>query len=102
MHVDTLLHKKLKDASIHASRLKVLMKTSKSLLNHSKLTLTGLARGLISNASTKSNINKMNSLIGNIKLYHERKVVYRTLNHWVIGARGAINLLVDWSSASPG
>ena len=102
MHVGTLLHKKLKDASIHESRLKVLMETSKSLLNHSKLTLTGLARGLKNRANTKSNINKMNSLIGNEKLYQERKVFYRTLNSWVIGSRTAINVIVDWSSASPG
>ena len=87
MHVGPLLHKKLKDASIHASRLKVLMETSKSLLSHSKLTLTGF---------------KMNSLIGNEKLYQERKVVYKTLNHWIIGSRDTINLIVDWSSASPG
>lgn len=102
MHVGQLLHKKLKDASIHASRLKVLMETSKSLLNHSKLTLTGLARGLVSKAKTKSSINKMDSLIGNVKLYEDRSVVYKTLNHWIIGSRTSINLLVDWSSASPG
>lgn len=102
MHVVTLLHKKLKDASIHASRLKVLMETSKSLLNHSKLTLTGLARGLRSKANTKSNINKMDSLIGNTKLYADRKVIYKTLNHWILGLRNSINLIVDWSSASPG
>lgn len=102
MHVGALLHKKLKDASIHASRLKVLMETSKSLLNHSKLTLTGLARGLKSKANTKSNINKMDSLIGNTKLYDDRKVIYKTLNHWTIGSREHIYLIVDWSSASPG
>lgn len=102
MHVKALLHKVYEETSINRARLNVLLLASGALLEHNKLTVTGLGRSIIDKNKTKHNINKMNRLVGNKLLYKDNLLIYKTAAEHILGGKRCPVILVDWSSVTPG
>jgi len=99
MQVVTLLHKVIKKSCpfIHSKRLTSLLSAADSLLNHGKLTLSSLGRHLKGKAKVKNKIKKIDRLIGNPYVMHERIDYYKTIAINTIGNRKEITIIVDWS-----
>jgi hypothetical protein len=74
----TLLHKKFAKELpfIHKARLNCLISTCMTASTGNKLFLTGLGRNAVSTTKTSSNIEKVNRLLGNERLYRERANFY--------------------------
>jgi hypothetical protein len=73
-----------------------------SLLRFRKLTVTGLGQGIKNKTTVKHNINRMNRLVGNEKLYEERIDLYKGLAHELLLGLPRLIILVDWSAITPG
>lgn len=94
-----LLHKMFKKElpSIHKIRLAALMDATSTLIKVNKLTLTSLGRNLPSNVNTRSNIKRMDRLIGNSKLQQESVEFYKTMNRYLIAEYTSPWIHVDWT-----
>ncbi|MGF1798642.1 IS4 family transposase, partial [Photobacterium swingsii] len=73
-----ILHESLENQcpNIHKKRLKSLMDSVQSLLSNDALTLTLLGRSLPSKAKTKHCIKRVDRLLGNNHLHHDRLDIY--------------------------
>ncbi len=100
MRVVQLLHKHLKESlpQIHLKRLNSLIKTSSSLLTTAHLSLTSLGRHTQGLAQVKNKIKMVDRLLGNQKLYSEKRDIYQATAAMAIGSLRMIDILVDWSS----
>ena len=99
MQLIKLLHKTFKKelSSVHATRLKNLMQASATVINTNKLTLTALGRNLSKKGKTRSNIKKIDRLLGNTKQHEETMSYYNVMSSYLIteGSRPWIH--IDWS-----
>ncbi len=103
MQVRKLLQKKFEIASnIHQKRLNIFLLAGETLSQSANLSVVGLGRGLINQHLTKSNINRMDRLVGNIKLFDDRITIFSVLNSLIINKNSNPRIIVDWSSATPG
>jgi hypothetical protein len=94
-----LLHKKFAKELpfIHKIRLSCLMSTCITASTSNKLFLTGLGRNTVSKTKTSSNIEKVNRLLGNKHLYHERSSFYATMAAQLIPRWMSPWIHIDWS-----
>lgn len=94
-----LLHKQFTKELpfIHKIRLNSLMTACTSAALNNKLFLTGLGRNISSNTKTSSNIEKVNRLLGNKHLHHERRAFYQSMAAKLIPRWMSPWLHVDWS-----
>lgn len=99
MRVMKVLHKILSKSvpGMHKVRLQALLCGVESLLGGAFLTVTALGRHLPSQALTKHNIKRMDRLLSNPYLHHERPMIYQTICQWLIGQQSRPVILVDWS-----
>ena len=74
--------------AIHAKRLQSLFATTQALLTGQRLTLTRIGRALSSSALVKHNIKRVDRLLGNLHLAHERQRIYATLATLLITPHG--------------
>lgn len=95
----TLLHKKFAKELpfIHKIRLNCLMSTCITASTSNKLFLTGLGRNAVSKTKTSSNIEKVNRLLGNEHLYHERSEFYAVMAAQLIPRWMSPWIHIDWS-----
>lgn len=101
MQVGKLLQKTFQDAcNIHQKRLNTFLTAAEVLSNCSDLSVVGLGRGLINRYRTKSNINRMDRLVGNTNLFADKFAIYSALNKLIIPTKSRPRIIVDWSSAS--
>ena len=95
----TLLHKQFSKELpfVHKIRLNSLMSACITASTGNKLFLTGLGRNTISTTKTSSNIEKVNRLLGNEHLYHERAYFYSSMAAQLIPRWMSPWIHIDWS-----
>lgn len=95
----TLLHKKFSKelTFVHKTRLNSLMSSCITASTSNKLFLTGLGRDAVSKKKTSSNIEKVNRLLGNKHLYHERLAFYAAMSKQLIPRKMSPWIHIDWS-----
>ena len=99
MQLTRLLHKTFENelVHIHKKRLNALFTAVSALTIYSSVTLTALGRNIQSKAQVRSNIKKMDRLLGNHHLWNERESIYALMAHRLIGADSRALIHVDWS-----
>ena len=99
MQLMKLLHKTFQKElpSIHITRLKNVMDASETLVRANKLTLTALGRNLPGKAKTRSNIKKIDRLLGNPHVQVDRIAFYKQMISRVITENSLPWIHVDWS-----
>lgn len=99
MPVVTMLQRYLRTAcaTIHATRLHVLVAAVDAVTRGGRLTLTGLGHTLHSRTSIKHTIKRMDRLLGNTHLQCERLLIYAAVTRHVLGAQTRPVIAVDWS-----
>ncbi|MCU7961408.1 IS4 family transposase [Shewanella sp. SW32] len=105
MQVLTILHQSLYQhcPEIHQKRLNTLMVACRALINADCLTLTHLGRHIDGTSThTKHSIKRMDRLLGNPHLHHERMAVYQWHAKWLLTAHTMPTILVDWSDMREG
>lgn len=68
-----------------------------SALVRGRLTLSGLAQGLIGDGAVRHRVKRVDRLLSNVLLHRERLLFYRLLCDLLIGHRREPVLIVDWS-----
>lgn len=99
MHLMKLLHKTFekKLPFIHKLRLKNIIDASSTVIKTSQLTLTALGRNFPRKTKTRSNIKKMDRLLGNVHLQREAIEVYKVMNSYLIREHSQPWIHIDWS-----
>ena len=99
MHALRLLHKRFTEAlpELHATRRRALFASVEGLLSGHSLWLSELGRHLPGRAKEKHKIKRVDRLLGNHRLHHERLAIYRWLARWVMGGCRHPSIIVDWS-----
>jgi len=99
MHALKVLHKKLKQTcpDIHQKRLTILVNATQALLAGQRLSLTQLGRCLQSKAKVKHNIKRIDRLLGNPHLHHERHEIYGFICQELLKGNTQPLIIVDWS-----
>lgn len=94
-----LLHKALGESfpEVHRSRLRALLVSVEGLLRGRELWLSELGRHLPGRAKEKHKIKRVDRLLGNPHLQHERLGLYRWLARQLMGGCRHPSILVDWS-----
>ena len=94
-----LLHKTLAQAlpEIHLTRLRALMASVEGLLCGRQLWLSELGRHLPGRAKEKHKIKRVDRLLGNARLQHERRTLYQWLARQLVGGCRHPSILIDWS-----
>ncbi|MCE2594355.1 IS4 family transposase, partial [Motilimonas cestriensis] len=82
---------------LHLKRLNTMTLACRALLNSKALTLTELGRNLPTKSRAKHNIKRMDRLLGNRHLHHERLAVYRWHASFICSGNPMPVILVDWS-----
>ena len=104
MHALRLLHKRLADAlpEMHVARLGSLVAAVGGLVNGQQLWLSGVGRHLAGPVDEKHKIKRIDRLLGNTRLYQERRSVYRWLSRLLLAQCRQPCVIVDWSDIDPG
>lgn len=99
MNVTRLLHEELNLAcpNIHNTRLNALFQVTEAACQFQKCSLSGLGRTLNIAAKTKHCIKKVDRLLGNKHLHHERADIYCAVALRFVPPGSAPIILVDWS-----
>lgn len=94
-----LLHKRLGSAlpGMHQTRLRALLASVDALLSGRRLWLSELGRYLRGGAKEKHKIKRIDRLLGNRHLQHERRGLYQWLARQVVAGCRHPCLIVDWS-----
>lgn len=103
MQAALLLQNQIQNScEIHATRLEALFAGVQALLNGSKLTVVNLGRGIENKVKVKHNINRMNRLVGNQKLYCDRIQLYSHFAKRILGSKKRPVISIDWCAVTPG
>jgi len=94
-----LLHKSLAQAlpQMHLTRLRALMASVEGLLRGRELWLSQLGRHLPGRAKEKHKIKRVDRLLGNANLQHERRPLYQWLARQLLGGCRHPSIIIDWS-----
>ena len=82
---------------VHKARLNNLMKASETLIRVNKLSLTALGRNLSEKNKPRSNIKKMDRLVGNEHLQDESILFYKIMSASLINEGSCPWIHIDWS-----
>lgn len=82
---------------VHKTRLNNLMKASETLIRVNKLSLTALGRNLSEQNKPRSNIKKMDRLVGNKHLQDESILFYKSMTASLINEGSCPWIHIDWS-----
>jgi hypothetical protein len=99
MKVDAILQQFLHELTptMHVTRRQALQVCVSSLLHGNAATVTGIGRGINSQAKEKHNIKRADRLCSNPQLQHEQKGIYHALcDYWMASLSQPV-ILVDWS-----
>jgi hypothetical protein len=94
MRVARFLHKLL-DKSIHKKQVSVLSEVVESALETKKLTLTALGRGIKNTSQERSNIRKVDRLLGNKKILDKGIEIYQSICSWLFHGIERPLIIVD-------
>ena len=103
MHAEKVSHKILDNACawMHAARRNALHVNVLSAIESRRLTVTGLGRGIDSEAREKHCIKRADRLIGNPHLFAEYRDVYLCFARLVVANAQRPVILIDWSDLDP-
>lgn len=103
MHAEKVSHKILDNACawMHAARRKALQVNVLSAIESRRLSVTGLGRGIDSDAREKHCIKRADRLIGNAHLFAEHRDVYLCFARIIIANAQRPVILIDWSDLDP-
>jgi len=104
MHVQSFLHKKVSKSltGVDPRRVNSIFDIASGLLNEASLTLTSLGRHLKGSSQVKSNIKRVDRLLGNPHVYNEQRLYYRALCHSFFSGYTKLEINVDWSGCNDG
>lgn len=77
------------------------MDSTEALVRSKKLTLTLLGRHIQNDSKMRSNIKKVDRLLGNGHLHNETILFYRQMNSLIVSEQSTPWIHVDWSCISP-
>ena len=99
MHAAKVLHKLLRQSvpSIHATRLNAVIATVQSLTQGARATVTSLGRCLSAQTYDKHKIKRVDRLLSNTPLYHERHAIYTALTRRLLNGLSGVIVAIDWS-----
>jgi hypothetical protein len=99
MHTVKVLHKFLRQSvpSIHAIRLNTFMGSIQALTQGAQASVTSLGRGLTGKVYDKHKIKRMDRLVSNNHLYHERHGIYEALTRKILAGIPEPIVTIDWS-----
>lgn len=83
--------------AIHSKRSQSLFVATQGLLRSQQVSLTRIGRALPGSAFVKHKIERMDRLLGNVWLYHERQDIYAALTAMLLKKQARPIILVDWS-----
>jgi hypothetical protein len=94
-----LLHKIFENEStnVHCFTLNNLLQCSITLTRINKLNLTSLGRNFSKKNKTRSNVKKVDRLLGNISLQNESVSFYKILNKFTVTENSTPWIHIDWS-----
>jgi len=81
----------------HKRRLNSLFDAVGTLLKSNELSLTALGRNIQSKAKPRSNIKKIDRLLGNTKLHDEIASFYQVMNNKLLSSNSNPWIHIDWS-----
>jgi hypothetical protein len=87
---------------IHEKRLDAAFDVAAALLRGGRLTLTALGRAMSGDVAPKHNIKKVDRLLGNKRLHHERETFFRAIAHVLLAGASRPIVLVDWTELDDG
>lgn len=91
----TLFEHSLTD--IHKTRLKSLEASVESLMSGAMLTVSSLGRTMKGHVKVKHKIKRVDRLLNNRHLYHEKIIYYKAITTKMLGHLNHLLLIVDWS-----
>lgn len=94
MRVDKFLHNLLNNA-IHQKRITTLSQVVKSSLQTKNLSLTALGRGIDNSCQERSNIRKVDRLLGNQNLLLDKDMIYKSVNQYLLSGVSQPIIIVD-------
>ncbi len=99
MHALNLLYSRLGKSlpAIHAVRLLALKEAVRSVLKGAPVAITSMGRGLTGSAYLKHKIKRVDRLVGNSHLHHERRGIYGVVIGWLLQGIEQPLILIDWS-----
>ena len=97
MHTGTFLHKLLVNVT-HKKRIITLTLAIDAALIFKQLSVTKLGRALRLRIQERSCIRRADRLIGNKKLFKERKAIYGKVTKLLVNTKTKPTIIVDWSS----
>jgi len=99
MQLIKLLHKTFKKELpfIHKLRFQNLMDACETAIRSNKLYLTGLGRELINKNKTRSNIQKIDRLLGNRHIQEEQQEFYQVMITYLMKGNLRLWLHIDWT-----
>jgi hypothetical protein len=102
MHAIQLLQKNTEKScpEIHIKRSQCLFEVVTSLIDCGKLWISALGRSIKNQTTSKHNIKKVDTLVGNEQLHRERKLYYQYVASTFIGNKKRPMVIVDWSPIS--
>jgi Transposase DDE domain len=102
MHTRTVLQKLLHYSfpTVHRKRLTAVQIAVDSINDGAAVSITTMGRHLASGVRIKHRIKRMDRLVGNSRLYAQRKLFYRAMSQWLLKAIPQPVILIDWSDFS--
>lgn len=102
MHGLELLHRLFinKMPGVHRRRMDSLLSCVATLIETKTLSLTSLGRHMSGNAKVRSNIKKVDRLLGNLYLHGEREGFYASMISELLGDECRPLISIDWSCIS--
>lgn len=99
MHLMKLLHETFQKAlpTVHKVRLKSLIDATQALVLGNRLSLTGLGRNISNKRKPRSNIKRIDRLLGNEQLYKENTLYYQQMASQLVTKNSSPWIHIDWS-----
>jgi hypothetical protein len=99
MHAVRLLQMNIEKSCsiIHKKRSQCLVDVVAALIDSGKLWISALGRGIENQTTSKHNIKKVDTLVGNRHLHDEREYLYKYVVDAWIGSKKRPVIIIDWS-----
>ncbi|MDB4998131.1 MAG: Transposase, family [Myxococcaceae bacterium] len=82
---------------VHATRFKAVMRGLEAMLLAQRLSVTSVGRAVRGKHLARHGIKMMDRLVGNPRLFRERRIWFGELARILIGAQRRVVVLVDWT-----
>jgi hypothetical protein len=99
VRITTILLRQLTGSleAIHMARLRLVFAATAALLRGGKISLTAIGRAIAISTSQKHGIKRVDRLLGNERLWGERRLFFQAIARRLIPSRSQPVILVDWT-----